>query len=311
MSTWHKMYNAHVIVFAYKRPQHLKMTLERLALAEGASATSVTIFVDGPKCDLEKDLVQDSHDIAEQNYGFASKNVIRAKYNLGLAKSITDGVSEVLKYKERVIVLEDDILIGCGFLNYMNKALHRYESSNQVFSISGYVVPEIGKEIEQMSGEASSAFAPRCGSWGWATWRRAWQDAQWAAPTDTIAIDNTVWPIDVCGNDIKHMLKLQHEGLIDSWAVLWVMHHFVSGGLCLYPSKSFVENIGLDGSGTNCGTTQRFNTDSKGFDINVNWPGELSVAPRVLNAFRNVYNRRPGSYLKWPVLRLLKRLGIS
>ena len=71
------MYNAHVIVFAYKRPQHLKMTLERLALAEGASATSVTIFVDGPKCDIEKDLVQDTHDIAEQNYGFASElNII-------------------------------------------------------------------------------------------------------------------------------------------------------------------------------------------------------------------------------------------
>jgi len=315
MSNWPKRFDAHVVVFGYKRSQHLQMTLERLAEAEGASETSVTIFIDGPKDDVDdKGLVQETHRVAERNdYGFASKEVIFAKCNRGLAKSIISGVSTALKSNEKVIVLEDDILVGRGFLRFMNDALHRYKGSNEVLSISGYVAPEIGVEIQNSFGKVSAGFSPRTSSWGWATWRRTWQDAKWAAIKNPTDISNTVWPLDVCGNDMQHMLALQNEKLIDSWAVLWAAHHFIKGGVCLYPSMSFVENIGLDGSGTNCRSTQRFATGSEGFDVDadIKWPTDFSVAPSVLSAFRYVYNRPAGSYVKWPVVRLLKRLGIK
>ena len=313
MSNWPQRFDAHVVVFGYKRSQHLQMTLERLAEAEGASETSVTIFIDGPKGDVDdKGLVQETHRIAERNYGFASKEVICAESNQGLAKSIIRGVSTVLKSNEKVIVLEDDILVGYGFLRFMNDALHRYEKSIEVLSISGYVAPEIGVEIQRSFGKASAGFAPRTSSWGWATWRRAWQNAKWAGIKYPGDIRNIVWPLNSCGNDMRHMLMLQDERLIDSWAVLWAAHHFIKGGGCLYPSKSFVENIGLDGSGTNCRSTGRFTTDSDGFDVGVDvkWPNDFSVAPSVLSAFCQVYNRPLGSYVKWSVIRLLQRLGI-
>lgn len=303
-------YTAHIVVFAYKRPNHLKMTLERLSESEGAYFSSVTIFIDGPKNDTEKEIINEVYNIANKNYGFASKEVKLAKSNRGLAKSIVGGVSEILKLNEHIIVLEDDLLVGKGFLRFMNDALSQYRNSDNVFSINGYIPSEVGTELEKLKDGESVCFAPRPGSWGWATWRRAWQDAEWYESCKNIDISNTVWPLNICGNDLLNMYKLKREGIIDSWAVMWAIHHYIKGGLSLYPSKSFIENIGMDGSGTHCSATHRFTTDSIGINRSIDWPSQLSAEPEILKSFRKVYDRKLGSYIKWPVLRLLNWFGV-
>lgn len=310
MSSFQKT-KAPVIVFGYKRPQHLKITLERLAAADGANSTSVIVFIDGPKNELERSLVDETYNVAMRDYGFANKNVNKAGSNQGLANSIIRGVSKTLESHENVIVLEDDILVGRGFLDFMNKALYKYKDSKTIFSITGYVPKKVGDEIEKIEGDGGVGFSPRPGSWGWATWRSSWQGAKWAVLTDSVLHDKAKYQLDVCGNDVKHMLKLQREGLIDSWAVLWVLHHYMEGGLSLYPSKSFVENIGMDGSGTHTRTTKRYITGSEGLNENIKWPKDISVFPSVMKAFCHSYNRKLTSYIKWTILRLLNRLGIN
>ena len=48
------------------------------------------------------------------------------------------------------------------------------------------------------------------------------------------------------------MLQEQVSGKIDSWAVRFYVSMFLNDGLFLYPQYSFVDNIGLDGSGVHC-----------------------------------------------------------
>jgi hypothetical protein len=36
---------------------------------------------------------------------------------------------------------------------------------------------------------------------------------------------------------------------------------FAAGGLCLYPSRSLVSNIGMDGTGVHCGRSSHFEVD--------------------------------------------------
>ena len=45
------------------------------------------------------------------------------------------------------------------------------------------------------------------------------------------------------------------RGDINTWAIFWYATIFENNGLCLNPSKSFVRNVGHDGSGENCSTT--------------------------------------------------------
>jgi len=49
------------------------------------------------------------------------------------------------------------------------------------------------------------------------------------------------------------MLRDQIAGRNDSWAVRWHASCFLAGRLTLYPGKSLVSNVGLDGSGEHCG----------------------------------------------------------
>ena len=70
--------------------------------------------------------------------GFKSVTIFKSKVNKGLAESIIDGVSKIIKTHGKVIVLEDDLVVSKNFLNFMNEALDYYYKHPKVFSISGY-----------------------------------------------------------------------------------------------------------------------------------------------------------------------------
>ena len=54
------------------------------------------------------------------------------------------------------------------------------------------------------------------------------------------------------------MLKDQIDGKNNSWAIRWYMSAFLKNMLTLYPSKSYVQNIGMDNSGTHCSANNTF-----------------------------------------------------
>jgi hypothetical protein len=69
-------------------------------------------------------------------------------------------------------------------------------------------------------------------------------------------------------------LKQQAEGKLDVWGVRWYASMFVAGGLCLYPGRSLVENIGMDGTGMHCGR-------SSDFDVKLSLSERWEFADRV------------------------------
>ena len=73
--------------------------------------------------------------------GFKSVRVVKRAKNYGLAKNLTQGISEVLSHYDAIIVVEDDIVVGRYFLRFLNDALACYRGHPQVGSISGYAYP--------------------------------------------------------------------------------------------------------------------------------------------------------------------------
>jgi phage-related protein len=63
------------------------------------------------------------------------------------------------------------------------------------------------------------------------------------------------------------MLKDNINGLNDSWAVRWYASTFLKNMNTLFPSRSFVKNIGIDNSGENCNYTTVYDS-SINFDYN-------------------------------------------
>ncbi|GAB7081069.1 sugar transferase [Megalodesulfovibrio paquesii] len=243
---------APVALFAYARPDHLQATLDALAANTLASQTEVTIFSDGPRHEQDAQAVRDVRELARATQlgsAFAAVHVVERDRNWGLADSIVDGVTTLCASHGRVIVLEDDIVTSCHFLQYMNDALDRYADAPQVMHIAGH-----NFDIDP-TGLPESFFLGHSSCWGWATWQRAWahfsRDAEMfvrSFSADDIHRFNLDGAYDYWGQILAN-----RAGTLKTWAVFWYASVFQKNGLCLHPRASLVDNIGHDGTGTNCG----------------------------------------------------------
>ena len=172
-----------------------------------------------------------------------------------MSNSIIDGVTQVLSKYESVIVVEDDIVTSPFFLSFMNESLKRFRDDDRVISIHGYFFPVIGKLPEAF-------FLRGADCWGWATWRHSWelfeQDGQHLL--NELKGKNLLKSFNY--NDTygySGMLEAQINGGNDSWAIRWHASAFLANKLTLYPSRSLVQNIGNDSSGTHSNTNSDFN----------------------------------------------------
>jgi hypothetical protein len=102
---------------------------------------------------------------------------------------------------------------------------------------------------------------PLTTSWGWATWRRAWQVFEWNPVGMTDLLDDEMLRSKFDLDDsfpYSKMLRARLMGENDSWAILWWYIVFKRGGLVLYPKQSLVWNTGVDGTGTHSGYDPSF-----------------------------------------------------
>lgn len=247
---------APIALFAYNRPDHFRRTVEALAGNDEAKESDLVIYSDAPKTPEQTPRVQQVRDYIRTIKGFRSVRVIERSENLGLARSIISGVTELVSSHGRVIVIEDDIVTSPSFLRYMNEGLDLYADEQQVASIHGYNYP-----IKDALPETFFLRGADC--WGWATWKRAWDkfEPDGNKLLSQLRQKKLVRSFDLDGSyGFSKMLERQIRGENDSWAIRWHASVFLAGMLTLYPGKSLVQNIGFDGSGTNSKAYEQFTT---------------------------------------------------
>jgi hypothetical protein len=243
---------APVTLFVYNRPDHARRTIEALRENELAAESDLIVFSDGPKSEAAAPRVAEVRDLLKSVTGFRSLKIVKRDGNWGLAQSIISGVTETVDARERVIVLEDDMVTSPYFLRYMNEALDLYEGDEDVISIHGYVYP-VG------CGLPETFFLRGADCWGWATWKRGWRmfEPDGSKLLSEIRRRRLERDFDFSGTySYTRMLADQIAGRNDSWAIRWYASAFLSGKLTLYPGRSLVRNIGLDSSGAHCRSTK-------------------------------------------------------
>ncbi|MDP1875927.1 hypothetical protein [Phenylobacterium sp.] len=231
-----------IAVFAYRRPTHLKNALAALKACPEFAASPVFIYIDGPKSSAVWEAVDETAQVA---MGFAARNVtiVRQDANRGLATSIITEVTALCARYGRVIVMEDDLIVHPATLTWLNMGLDAYADDPRVMQISAYqyLVPEFESRIE-------GTFQRFTTTWGWATWKRAWDqfDASatgWEAvaepgPAQTALDAGGVYPF-------SSMLLKQMNGQLDSWGIRWFWSVHNAGGLAIMPPRTLVRNDGI------------------------------------------------------------------
>ena len=234
-----------VALFVYRRPTHTRQVVEALRRNPLARETVLYIFSDGPRTAQERPRVEAVRGYLDTIKGFRKVERVDREKNLGMARNIEEGVTAVAKEHGAVIVLEDDIVPSPGFLDYMNRALDRYSSEPQVMSVSAYMFPV------PTAGLPPAFFLPLPFPWGWGTWWRAWSHYR-RDPTEALYSlsreERRQFNLDY-SYDFWWLVVFNYLRKLNSWWVFWYLTTFHSKGLTLFPQRSLVQNIGLDGSG--------------------------------------------------------------
>lgn len=243
-----------IALFVYNRPDHTRRTLSFLQKNYLAEDSRLFIFSDGPKSDADKSKVQEVRQLLNEIAGFKSVKIFTRETNYGLARSIIDGVTYLVNDYGKVIVFEDDLSSSPFTLQYFNEALDRYEHEERVMHIGAYMYDLKDKDLPEVF------FYRAASSWGWATWERAWKYFESDIDKLMGRFDEEKirrFSIEGTMNFWKQMKEFK-AGKINSWAIRWYASIFLNNGLTLNPSRSFIQNIGHDGTGVHSNIEQMY-----------------------------------------------------
>lgn len=168
--------------------------------------------------------------------------------NLGCRIAVSSAIDWFFNHAEEGIILEDDTLPSESFFHFAAIMLERYRHDDRVMHVSGN-----NHQHGRIRGDGAYYASRFAHSWGWATWRRAWnlydrEMTGFPENWDQIA--------DGCGL-AKRLAKWWHlalsntlKGVVNTWDFQWhyiVMKH---RGICLVPNRNLVINIGVGEAAT-------------------------------------------------------------
>ena len=235
-------------IFAFRRSDHLREALASVANCRRLEECAITIFCDGARGPQDADAVESARAVAREWAETHGAEVVERPENLGLARSIVTAVTNLANAHGRVVVVEDDMILSPDFLDFMLGGLDRYAGDERALQISGFAF-----SIEPLP-KADAIFLPLASTWGWATWKRAWEQFHWEPENLSCLEDPAVKArFDLEGAyPYSSMLQTRLDGRNDSWGILWYWAVFQAEGLVLFPRESLVHVGGADGTGTHC-----------------------------------------------------------
>lgn len=252
---------APVALFVYNRADNTRRTLEALAANTLARETEVFVFSDGGRDEESWALVREVRKVAREflpsprggregregkslsleggtGGAFRSLTLVERPENYYLERNITEGIAEVFREHDRIIVLEDDILTSPHYLQYMNEAFSLYQDEPRVMHVAGFTNLSLP--------DTPFYFTPHMSGWGWGTWRDRWNGHFRHFLTREEALEG-LSPQDLdalqYGGAFPCLQSLDKRPI--PWDICWELAIYRARGLCLTPGQTMVRNIGL------------------------------------------------------------------
>ena len=292
---------APILLFVYNRPEHVRRSIESLLRNELAAQSELFIYADAAKDEAAESTVAEVRQYIKGIKGFKSVHITERERNWGLANNVIDGVTTLVNQYGRVIVLEDDLIVAPYFLQFMNDALETYKDSQEVGHIQAC-------DFTHDPSLPDTFLIKWTGSWGWATWDRAWKNFNPNGKELLRQLEERKLTRTFDFNEnyrFTRMLRRQIEGKNNSWAIRWNASLFLADILSLNVGRSLVQNEGFDGSGTNCGGGGLYSSNLWMHPLTVKHIFPLTENKEARKAFERYYHRTNCFWAK--AIRRIKR----
>jgi hypothetical protein len=166
--------------------------------------------------------------------------------NLGCGKRPATGIDWIFSQVDEAIILEDDCLPSASFFSFCQNLLETYRYDERVMMISGG-----NFQAGQSRSDHSYYFSKYAQTWGWATWKRAWNYYDYYMKN---------WPEFKQSGLLRFVCEDSYEYIywteifdqihanpeeVMAWDYQWTYKCFSQSGLCIMPNKNLVSNIGF------------------------------------------------------------------
>ncbi|MBD5489842.1 MAG: glycosyltransferase family 2 protein [Lachnospiraceae bacterium] len=170
-----------------------------------------------------------------------------ADKNMGCGRRMSSGISWAFEHEEKLIIMEDDCLADLSFFRYCRELLHLYEKNEDVMLIGGY------NPLGKLEEKTSYIFTPIIEIWGWATWKRAWQQydydiSDWRERKVSACMKAVM--DDKAINHYSKLFDYVYTHKIDTWDYQLQYLALQKGTFAIVPKKNMVKNIGFGAEAT-------------------------------------------------------------
>jgi hypothetical protein len=268
-------------VFAHRRADLLRDTLDALAACNGFRGARVHVY-----CDAASDADAARAVAIEWCRRFGARLVLRDT-NRGF-RNITDGITELCDAEGWAISLEDDHCADRRVLEFLDHSLARYRDEPRVFQVAASLP---GRPLPASAPD--TFFLPAPMAMGWGTWQRAWSHFSWEIEDAVLAESDVRERFDLGGSyPATALLNRAQRGEFDSYFIRWYLAMFRAGGLALCSRRALVRNTGLGsgvhGMAVSARREQFFNANWRADDSDPHaWslPDRIDVDPAMLAHF--------------------------
>lgn len=240
---------APVLVCTLNRYEKFRSCIESLKMCVDAFQTDLYICLDYPTHDSHwPGYILIKKYMTEIN-GFKTINITIRERNFGVNDNWDDMMNLVFNSHHKIIISEDDNVFSVFFLQFMNAGLNLYENKSDIFSVSGYNLPnDLSNSISNEVYLTTSFFG-----WGVGLWKKKWHKVNFSIESycylleqpQNIKLIKSFYRSHLHGfYVIRDSRKLTVDGLL----FLYMLHNKMYS---IAPIKSLVRNTGHDNTGVN------------------------------------------------------------
>jgi hypothetical protein len=237
------MFTTPVLLIVFNRPA---ITRQALAAIRRVKPRYLYVAADGPRPDKPDDLpkcIETRNLINTIDWECEVKTLFRDE-NRGCGHGPAEAITWFFDQVEMGIILEDDCLPALSFFGYCAELLEKFKDNDAIWILSGS-----NPLRAWYPRNASYLFSVMGGTWGWATWRRAWRHFDYSA---------ALWKTDQGRERVRKTFgeKAFYEHFAsefdtyfaterrDVWDFQWYFCRLYHGGYSVVPTRNLISNVG-------------------------------------------------------------------
>jgi hypothetical protein len=240
--------NVPVLFVIFNRPDTTQQVFDEIRKAQ---PLQLYVAADGPRKDraADYDLCKKTREIIRQVDWECEVFTLFREENLGCKRAVSSAIDWFFSNVEEGIILEDDCVPDQSFFPFCQELLEKYRNDDRIMMISGD-----NFLFGRRRTEYSYYFSRYPLMWGWATWKRAWNNYD---------VSMRLWPLIRDGNwlhdifqdtnSVKYWTQCferTYTGNINTWDYQFGFLCWIQGRVCILPNTNLLSNIGFGQNGT-------------------------------------------------------------